>query len=57
MTLKSEMFCGIKFDNLNALKTKIEEYIHYYNNDRLQSKLKGMTPIECRNHSYNAICF
>jgi transposase InsO family protein len=56
-TLKSEMFYGIKFDNLNALKTKIEEYIHYYNNDRLQSKLKGMTPIEYRNHSYNAIYF
>ena len=56
-TLKSEMFYGIKFDNINALKTKIEEYIHYYNNDRLQSKLKGMTPIEYRNHSYNVICF
>lgn len=56
-TLKSEMFYGIKFDNLEALKNKIEEYIHYYNTDRLQSKLKGMSPIEYRNHSYNVICF
>ena len=56
-TLKSEMFYGIKFDGLDDLQLKIEEYIHYYNNERLQSKLKGMTPIEYRNHSYNAIYF
>ena len=56
-TLKSEMFYGIKFDNFNSLKSRIEEYIYYYNNERLQNKLKGMTPIEYRNHSYNAIYF
>ena len=56
-TLKSEMFYGIKFDSLDNLQSKIEEYIYYYNNERLQSKLKGMTPIEYRNHSYNAIYF
>ena len=44
-------------DGLDDLQPKTEEYIHYYNNDRLQSKLKGMTPIEYRNHSYNAIYF
>ena len=55
--LKSEMFYGIKFDSLDDLQSKIEEYIYYYNNERLQSKLKGMTPIEYRNHSYNAIYF
>ena len=38
-------------------KTEINNYIYYYNNERLQSKLKGMTPIEYRNHSYNAIYF
>ena len=56
-TLKSEMFYGIKFDGLDDLQSKIEEYIYYYNNERLQCKLKGMTPIEYRNHSYNAIYF
>jgi transposase InsO family protein len=56
-TLKSEMFYEIKFDSLNDLQSKIEEYIYYYNNERLQSKLKGMTPIEYRNHSFNAIYF
>lgn len=29
----------------------IEEYIDYYNNERPQRKLKGMTPIQFRNHS------
>ena len=40
-----------------ASENKIQEYINFYNNFRLQSKLKGMTPIEYRNHSYNAIYF
>ena len=49
--LKSEMFYGIKFDDLDSLKNKIEEYINFYNNFRLQSKLKGMAPLEYRHHS------
>ena len=50
-TLKSEMFYGIKFDDLDLLKNKIKEYINFYNNFRLQSKLKGMAPLEYRHHS------
>lgn len=34
--LKSEMFYGIYFDDEQALKNKIEEYIFNYNNWRLQ---------------------
>ena len=34
--LKSEMFYGIYFENEQALKNKIEEYIYNYNNWRLQ---------------------
>ncbi|MBQ8837668.1 MAG: IS3 family transposase, partial [Clostridia bacterium] len=30
---------------------KLEEYIHYYNNDRISLKLKGMSPVEYRTHS------
>ncbi|MBP3891485.1 MAG: IS3 family transposase, partial [Solobacterium sp.] len=29
----------------------IEEYIYYYNNDRIKSRLKGLTPIEYRNQA------
>ncbi len=35
-----------------ASKQKIEEYINFYNNFRLQSKLKGMDPLEYRHHSF-----
>ena len=52
-TLKSEAFYGLKFENETALKLKIEEYIFFYNNFRLQRNLKGMTPNELRYHAYN----
>ena len=50
-TLKSEMFYGIKYDNEELLRNKIIEYIEFYNNERFQAKLKGMTPNEFRNHA------
>ena len=56
-TLKSEMFYGVKFDNLLILKRKIEEYIYFYNNFRLQSNLKGMTPNEHRYHAYSSFIY
>ena len=30
---------------------QVNDYIIWYNNDRSQSKLKGMTPVEFRNHT------
>ena len=56
-TLKSEQFYGVKFDNLLILKRKIEEYIFFYNNFRLQSNLKGMTPNEHRYHAYSSFIY
>ena len=50
-TLKSEMFYGVKFKNLDELMFKIENYIFFYNNFRIQSNLKGMTPNEFTYHS------
>ena len=29
----------------------MEEYIEYYNNERIQVKLKGLTPCQARNQS------
>ncbi|EAS9828846.1 hypothetical protein EOG81_24415, partial [Salmonella enterica] len=29
-------------------KQAIETYIHYYNNERISLKLKGLSPVECR---------
>jgi transposase InsO family protein len=52
-TLKSEAFYGLKFENELELRLKIDEYIFFYNNFRLQRNLKGMTPNEVRYHAYN----
>ena len=32
-------------------KLKLEEYIHYYNNERISLKLKEMSPVQYRAHS------
>ncbi len=51
--LKSEMFYGKEntFKTLSELKVAIVEYIDYYNNQRIITKLKGMSPIQYRKHS------
>ena len=48
--MKNEMFYGHEheFKTLNELKTSMEEYIDYYNKERIQVKLKGRTPCEVR---------
>ncbi|WP_261433031.1 IS3 family transposase, partial [Serratia proteamaculans] len=30
------------------LREAIEDYIHYYNNERISLKLKGLSPVEYR---------
>ncbi len=44
-TLKSELFYGIKWNDKAKLREAINKYINFYNNERFQAKLKGMTPI------------
>ncbi|MBP3995257.1 IS3 family transposase, partial [Klebsiella pneumoniae] len=45
-TLKSECFYLNKFNNIEELKTALSDYIHYYNNQRISIKLKGLSPVE-----------
>lgn len=47
-TLKSECFYLNRFSDLNELRKAIEDYIHYYNNERISLKLKGLSPVEYR---------
>jgi transposase InsO family protein/transposase-like protein len=51
--MKNEMFYGheYEFKSLDQLKKAMEEYIDYYNNERIQVKLKGLTPCQARNQS------
>jgi len=48
--LKTELFYGNEksFSNYNKLKRAIEEYITYYNNDRIKEKLGGLSPVQYR---------
>ena len=49
--LKVEMYYGEKFESPRGFIEKLEEYIHYYNNERISLKLKGMSPVQYRTHS------
>lgn len=55
--MKNEMFHGheYEFTSLEQLKEAMIKYIDYYNNKRIKEKLKGMTPIEYRNHSSKSV--
>ena len=51
--MKNEMFYGheYEFKTLEQLQKAMEDYIEYYNNKRIQVKLKGLTPCQARNQS------
>lgn len=46
--LKSECYYLNKFKSTTELRRAIEEYIDYYNNERISSRLKGLIPVEYR---------
>lgn len=48
--LKSELFYLKKYNSVFQLKKEIDDYIKYYNNDRIKLNLKGMSPIQYRAH-------
>lgn len=47
-TLKCEKYYLHKYDSFDALKKDINAYIHFYNHERLQAKLNGLSPMEFR---------
>ncbi|MFD2639500.1 IS3 family transposase [Piscibacillus salipiscarius] len=46
--LKQEMYYGEALKSYDELKQKIEEFIYYYNNDRIKLKLAGLSPVKYR---------
>ena len=48
--LKTEMFYGQedKYETLDDLINAIDDYIYYYNHDRIKEKLKGLSPVNYR---------
>ena len=49
--LKTEMLIGETFSSIEDFQQKLEEYICYFNNERVSLKLKGMSPVQFRTHS------
>ena len=51
--MKNEMFYGEEstFKSLDELKAAMKEYIRYYNEERINTKRKGLTPLEYRYQS------
>ncbi len=49
--LKSELLYLQEFESIEHFKRELIEYIDYYNNKRIKSKLKGMSPVNYRIHS------
>jgi len=52
--LKDEFFRGREFPDFETFKSELEEYIEYWNTQRRQVKLKGLTPEEFRCQSQAA---
>ena len=50
-TLKCETIYLEKPQNIEQLEQQIHEYIHYYNHERIQLKLKGLSPVQYRTQS------
>lgn len=46
--LKEELFHRVRFLSTDALTTALHEYIHWYNTDRISTKLKGLSPVQYR---------
>jgi putative transposase len=46
--LQAELFHHNRFDTFEAFTTGLDEYIHSYNNHRISTKLKGLSPVQHR---------
>mgnify|MGYP003808976619 FL=1 len=46
--LKCEMYHLRSFETYEELVQAIEAYIHFYNNERYQKRLNGLSPLEFR---------
>ncbi len=53
--LKTELLDGLPlFEDITAFKMMVQDYIHFFNYERVSLKTKGMTLVEYRNHAMTA---
>ena len=46
--MKQEIYYGTTYYSYEELKSAIEKYIKYYNEDRIKEKLGWMSPVQYR---------
>lgn len=51
--MKSELLYAEKLETPEVFMKALEEYIDYYNNKRIKSRLKGKSPVQYRTLSQN----
>ena len=47
-TLKAEYFYVVTIEDIEALEAGMNDYIDYYNNERIKLGLRGLSPVDCR---------
>lgn len=52
--MKSEFLYLNEFESVEHFKQELAKYIDYYNNKRIKTKLKGMSPVQYRTHAQAA---
>ncbi|QRV02348.1 IS3 family transposase [Arcanobacterium phocisimile] len=52
--LKAEFYHPSSFTSVQDFLDQLDQYITWYNNNRIQERLKGLTPIEYRNQALAA---
>jgi putative transposase len=52
--LKEEVFHHVRYLNIDALATALDEYIHWYNHERISTKLEGLSPVQYRTQTLAA---
>ncbi|QZA53047.1 IS3 family transposase [Pseudomonas sp. LH21] len=52
-TLKSEFFYLESFDSVEQLASGLEDYIAYYNQERISLRLNGLSPVQFRTQALN----
>jgi transposase InsO family protein len=52
---KSELLYLREFSSMEEFHIELEKYIDYYNNRKIKSKLKGLSPVQYRLQSSLAV--
>ena len=53
--MKNEIYYGYVYNSKEELLTAMKEYIEYYNNERINIKRKGLSPLAYRLESFNRL--